>query len=215
MQLHRALLPLLFLPLVASAQNIHGPRLGMSLATQSVGGLFQNTSNLLPGVVLGYGMELPLHPQFVIMPELLWLKKGAAVRNPAQQTRSRASFNYLELPILVKVSTDAKPGGLFLTIGPSVGYYVSGRFKQWLDGELKQDFKYDLSTTDNRWQFSAAVGMGTDMKKTSFEFRAQTSLTPFSVTLQTQNIVYQLVFAWRIVPNDKPKKKKKEDEDPE
>jgi hypothetical protein len=210
MYIRALLLHLLLLALPTQAQHIHGPRLGFSAATQSAGGLFQNTSSLLPGVVLGYGMELPLHPQFVVMPELLWLRKGASVRNPAQQTRSRSAYNYLELPILVKVSTDAKPGGLFLTIGPSIGYYVSGSYKQWFNGELKQDFKYDLSQAENRWQFSAAVGMGTDMKRTSFEVRAQTSLTPFSATLQVQNIVYQLTFAWRIVP--KPKEKAAEEE---
>lgn len=203
MKLRLLLLPVLLAPVFCHAQNIHGPRLGLGLATQSVGGLFQSTSNLLPAPVFGYGVELPLHPQFVIMPELLWMTKGAVVRNQAQQTRSKSAFRYLELPVLVKVSTDAKPGGIFLTIGPSFGYYVAGRSRTWLDGELQSDVKYDLQDTDNRFQFSAAVGMGTDMKKTSFEFRAQTSLTPFSSTLQTQNIVYQLTFAWRFLPKAK------------
>ncbi len=182
----------------------------MSLATQSAGGLFQNTSNLLPGVVVGYGLELPLHPQFAIMPELLWMKKGAVVRNQAQLTKSRSSLYYLELPVMLKVSTDAKQGGLFLTIGPSLGYYLAGHYKQWYNGEVTQDIKYDLKESDNRFQFSAAVGMGTDMKRTSFEFRAQTSLTPFSATLKTQNIVYQLTFAWRIIPKEKAKKDKED-----
>jgi len=158
MLLRRALLLLLLLPVVVSAQNIHGPRLGMSLATQSVGGLFQNTSNLLPGAVVGYGIELPMHPQFIIMPELLWMKKGAVVRNQAQLTKSRSSYYYLELPVLVKVSTDAKPGGLFLTVGPSIGYYLTGRYKQWYNGDVTQDIKYDASQVSNRFQFSAAVG---------------------------------------------------------
>jgi hypothetical protein len=193
----------LALTISTTAQNIHGPRLGLSLATQSVGGLFQNTQNLLPAPVFGYGVELPMHPQFIIMPELLWMTKGAVVRNQAQQTRSKNAFRYLELPVMVKVSTDSKPGGLFLTLGPSFGYFVTGRSRTWYNGELTQDVKYDLSESDNRFQFSAAVGMGTDMKKTSFEFRAQTSLTPFSSTLQTQNIVYQMTFAWRIIPKPK------------
>jgi hypothetical protein len=208
MKLRYLLLPILLAPVLCTAQYIHGPRLGLGLATQSVGGLFQSTSNLLPAPVFGYGVELPLHPQFVIMPELLWMTKGAVVRNQVQQTRSRSAFRYLELPVLVKVSTDAKPGGIFLTIGPSIGYYVAGRSRTWFDGELKSDVKYDLQNTDNRFQFSAAVGMGTDMKKTSFEFRAQTSLTPFSATLRTQNIVYQLTFAWRIIPKPKDPREK-------
>ncbi len=203
----RFLLALLLLPAVTLAQHIHGPRLGMSLATQSVGGLFQNTSNLLPGVVFGYGMEFALHPQFIFMPELLWMTKGAVVRNNAQLTRSRSAYHYLEMPLMVKVGTDARPGGIFLTIGPSLGYYVSGTYKQWYNGDLQQDYSYDLQSTDNRFQFSGAVGMGTDMKRTSFEFRAQTSFTPFSATLQTQNIVYQLVFAWRFLPKETSGKK--------
>lgn len=194
--------------LSTTAQNIHGPRLGFSLATQSVGGLFQNTSNLLPAPVIGYGVELPMHPQFIIMPELLWMTKGAVVRNPAQLTRSRTALHYLELPVLAKISTDAKPGGLFLTIGPSLGYYVAGRYREWYNGERTRDFKYDLQQTDNRFQISAAFGIGVDWKRTSFEGRAQTSLTPFSSTFLTQNIVYQFTVGWRIVP--KPKVPKEE-----
>jgi hypothetical protein len=201
----RLIIAFALLPFCASAQHIHGPRLGMSLATQSVGGLFQSTSNLLPGMVLGYGMEFALHPQFIVMPELVYMTKGAVVRNQAQLTRSRSAYRYIELPVMVKVGTDAKPGGIFLTIGPSFGYYVAGRYKSWYDGDLVQDYKYQLASTDNRFQISGAVGMGTDMEKTSFEFRAQTSLTPFSSTLQTQNIVYQLTFAWRFVTKEKGK----------
>ncbi len=193
----------LLLPVLGLAQNIHGPRLGLGLATQSVGGLFQNTSNLLPGFVFGYGLEVAFHEQFAVMPELLWMTKGAIVRNPAQSTRSKTTLRYLELPVLFKVSTDAKPGGIFLTAGPSIGYYVAGRNRTWYNNELQSDTKYELSGSDNRFQFSAAVGMGTDMKRTSFEVRAQTSLTPFSSTLQTQNIVYQFTVAWRFLPKEK------------
>jgi hypothetical protein len=128
------------------------------------------------------------------------------VRNNAQLTRSRTAMRYLELPLMVKVGTDAKPGGIFLTIGPSIGYYLSGRTQSWFNGEKTEDIKYDLQDTDNRFQFSGAVGMGTDLKRTSFEVRAQTSFTPFSSTLQNQNVVYQLTFAWRFLPSDGEKK---------
>lgn len=205
-----SLLPSLLASMVTFAQDVHGPRLGMSLATQSVGGLFQNTDNLLPGVTFGYGAEFAMHPQFIFMPELLWLTKGAVVRNQAQLTKSRSTYHYLELPLMVKVGTDAKPGGIFLTIGPSLGYFLSGNYKAWYNDELTTDIQYDLQESDNRFQFSGAVGMGTDMKRTSFEFRAQTSFTPFSATLQTQNIVYQLTFAWRFLPKEKVKKKEDE-----
>ena len=190
------------------AQSHHGPRVGLGLATQSVGGLFQNTSNLMPAPVLGWGIEWPLHPQFAIMPELLWLTKGAVVRNQAQDTRSRSTLRYLELPVLAKVGTDAKPGGVFFTLGPSIGYYLSGNYKSWLGSDLVTDEKLELSGSDDRWQFSAAFGLGFDQDRWTFEMRAQTSLTPFSATTDVQNIVYQFVFAWRF----EIKKKKAEEE---
>src|SRR5688572_29980095 len=78
-----------------------GPRFGVGLATQSVGGLFQNSSDLLPGPLLGWHFEAPLHPQVSLMPEILWMVKGAVVRNQAQSTRSRTSLHYLEVPVSV------------------------------------------------------------------------------------------------------------------
>lgn len=186
------------------AQYYHGPRLGLGLATQSVGGLFQNTGDLLPAPVFGWGLDFPLHPQFSIMPELLWLTKGAVVRNPAEDTHSRTVFRYLELPIMVKIGTDAQPGGILITAGPSIGYFVSGHYKSWLGGDLIDDVDYDLSESDNRWDFSGAVGIGFDQKKWTFEMRAQSSLTPFSSVTEVHNIVYQFVFAWRfeVKPKD-------------
>ncbi|MEZ4738124.1 MAG: hypothetical protein R2818_01920 [Flavobacteriales bacterium] len=72
-----------------------------------------------------------------------------------------------------------------------MGYYVAGRYKQWYDGDTQQDIKYQLAETNNRFQFQCSDGHGHRHGTNSFEVRAQTSLTPFSSTLQTQNIVYQ------------------------
>ncbi len=199
----RSFLPILFLlsQALASAQNGgNGPRLGLDLATQSVGGLFQNTNNLLVGPQVGWFFDIPLHPQFSIMPEIQLMTKGAVVRNQVDQIRDRVTYRYLEVPISVKISTDEKPGGLYLLAGPSLGYYIAGRAQRWVNGQLVYDQKYDLQNTDNRFQFSMLVGMGTEWRQWAFDVRAQTSLTPFSTFTNVQNVVYALTLGYRLPP---------------
>ena len=175
-----------------------GPRFGLGLATQSVGGMFQNTSNLMPGPLLGWHFEAPLHPQLSLMPEVLWMVKGAVVRNPAQDTRSRTVLHYLEVPVSVKVSTDKEPNGIYLLVGPSIGYALTGNYKSWQGDDLVTNTKYDFSGS-KRFEFSLMVGIGSEGERWAFDVRAQTSLTPFQPTIQTQNVVYAITFAYRIV----------------
>lgn len=190
---------LLIVPFLSVAQEgHHGPRAGLALSTQTVGGLFQNTSNLMAGPLVGWHFEAPLHPQVSLMPEVLWLRKGAVIRNPAQSTRSRTTLNYLEVPLLVKVSTDKAADGLYLLAGPSLGYLVGGRYQSWLNGQQVIDQRYQLEDSNRRFQFSGLVGMGMEGPRMAFDVRAQTSLTPFDRFVRVQNVVYALTLAYRL-----------------
>lgn len=191
------LLLLCGLPAIAQ-EGHHGPRVGLGMATQSVGGIFSNTSDLLLGPIIGWHFEVPVHTQVSITPEVLWMTKGFVVRNPAQATRSRSTFRYLEVPLLAKISMDKEPNGLFLLVGPSVGYFLSGRYKTWQNGQLLQDYKYDLSTSQRRLQFSAVAGLGIEGPRWGFDVRAQSSVTPFDRVVKVQNVVYALTVAYRI-----------------
>ncbi len=177
------------------AQN--GPRLGLGLATQSVGGLFRNTSNLMPGPIAGWHFEGRVHRQVSIMPEILYMTKGFTYRNPALATRTRASFNYAEVPILFKIYTEGQDG-LYLLGGPSLGYFINGRFQQWQDGRQIIDGRYQVGNNIRRLQFSGLVGMGFQGPRWAFDVRAQTSLTPFDRFVRIQNVVYGITFAYRI-----------------
>jgi len=176
----------------------HGPRMGIGLATQSAGGFFANTTDMLLGPMLGWHFDVPLHWQVSLMPEILWMTKGSVVRNPAQGVRNRNTFRYLEVPLLVKVSTDKAADGMFLLLGPSMGYFLSGRLQTWLNGEQNTDIRYDLGQNDRRFQFSAIVGMGMDGNRWAFDVRAQTSVTPFDRIARVQNQVYALTVAYRL-----------------
>lgn len=179
-----------------------GPKAGLGLASQSIGGLFQNTSNPLGAPAFGWHFELPLHPQLSIMPEVMYVTKGGSGLNPAQQTRTRYMLRYVEVPLLVKISTGGEPGGFYLALGPAFGYYASGRLKTWLNNELVTDRKYDLSNNARRFQTSGVVGMGYEWGDWLFEIRAQTSITPFDPFLRVQNQLYTASFAWRLPVKD-------------
>lgn len=176
----------------------HGPRLGLGMATQSAGGLFQNTTDMLLGPVVGWHFELPVHWQVSIMPEVLWLTKGSVVRNPSVGARARSTFRYLEVPLLVKVSTDKAPDGMYLLFGPSAGYFLSGRYQTWLNGEQNLDIRYDLTQNERRFQFSGIIGMGMEGPRWAFDVRAQTSVTPFDRLVRVQNQVYAITVAYRM-----------------
>ncbi len=192
-------LPFLFIASLGIATHAQmGPRIGLGLATQSTGALFQNTGNLMPGPIIGWHFEAPVHPQVSIMPEILFMTKGFAFRNPAQATRQRATFRYIEIPLLAKVSLDKEEGGMYLLAGPTMGYFLGGRFRQWQENDLIFDIAYELPQNGRRLEFSGLVGMGVEGERWAFDVRAQTSLTPFERFTRIQNVVYALTLAYRM-----------------
>lgn len=200
MTMRRTLLHLFaLLPFAIAAQTGHmGPRFGPAFATLSAGGLFQNTGDLMAGPLVGWHFEAPLHPQVSLMPEILYLTKGFANRNPAQAVRNRQTYHYLEVPILIKASLDKNENGIYLLAGPSVGYFLRGRSRTWQENELLWDFKFNTPINGRKLQMSGLVGMGLEGERWAFDVRAMTSVTPFDRIQRLQNVVYALTFAYRI-----------------
>ena len=185
----------------------HGPRVGLGMATQTTGALFQNSSNLRLAPILGWYVEAPLHEQVSLLVEALWLTKGSAYRNPALSTRTQNTYRYIEVPFLAKVSTNKEPNGLFLLLGPSFGYLLSGRIESWTNGDKVIDVKHNISDSERRFQFSGLAGIGLESERMTFDVRAQTSLTPFDRFARIQNVVYAVTVGYRF----SMRKKEKED----
>ena len=97
-----------------------------------------------------------------------------------------------------RLSGTYEADGLFLLVGPSVGYYLSGRYETWQNGQLIQDVRFDLSTSQRRLQFSAVAGLPIEGPRWGFDVRAQSSVTPFDRVVKVQNVVYALTAAYRI-----------------
>ncbi|MBL7963380.1 MAG: PorT family protein [Flavobacteriales bacterium] len=185
---------------LTSAQVRTGPRIGLGLATQSVGGFFQNMSNLLPRPIFGWAWEIHVHPQVIIQPEITLVSKGFTNRNPELATRDRAVFKFIEVPLMAMFQTDQSVDGLFVSAGLVTGYKVSGKYTQWTNGDVTQDIKYDLSGTSNRWDFGPAVGLGVVWHEWTFEARAQTSLALTEPMVQVRNILYGFNFTYLFTP---------------
>jgi hypothetical protein len=182
-----------------------GPRVGLGLATQSVGGFFKNTDNLLAAPVLGWHFELPFHPQMSFMPEVLWMSKGFSVLNQAETTRTRTTFRYIEVPLFFKLHMEKTKydEGLLLLVGPSFGYFLSGRSRTWKERDLIFDTEYDLPRDGKRLEFSGVIAVGKEWKRTAFDLRAQSSIAPFSELLNVRNVVYAITFGYRMSPGQK------------
>lgn len=180
-----------------------GPRIGLGLATQSVGGFFRNTNDLMPAPVLGWHFEFAFHPQLSIMPEVLWMSKGFSVRNPAETTRTRAAFRYLEMPVLFKIHMEKKKfdEGLYLLVGPSLGYFLNGRSRTWKERDLIFDDIYNEPRNGGRrLEFSGVIAMGKEWARTAFDIRAQSSIAPFEKLTNVRNVVYSATWAYRLTP---------------
>jgi len=202
---------LFFLPLFTFAQTRNGPRAGLSMATIS-GGQFLNWSGLPKfGPIGGWAWEVKWTNQASFLFEPMYMSKGSLTQDPMLNSWTRVRLGYLELPIMVKLSLDKEPEGIFLTGGLIGGYWINGKQVVKQDGTVLLEQQYALTGAKNREQASVAAGLGWDRKNTAFEVRIQTSVTPFSPVVRGQNLVVGLHFTYYIPKKGSASKKKDKD----
>jgi len=208
------LLLLFFVPFLVLAQQARsGPRVGLSMATISAGQLQWNG---LPkfGPILGWSWSIPWTRQASFLIEPMYMSKGSLTQNAVQNAWTRVRLGYLELPVVIKLSMDTLPGGIFLSGGVIGGYLINGRQVVKQNGSVTFDQSYILAGSSKREQVSVSVGLGWDKKQTSFEVRMQTSITPFSTVVRGQNLVAGLHFTYYLPKKGSvPKKKKVHEEE--
>lgn len=104
-----------------------------------------------------------LSPRFSIQPELNYLTTGEwwEDEDSVDIWKVVETFNYLQIPVLVKVHL--VPEGKvdpFLLAGPVMGFLLSAREKEYLNGEL--DDNYDIKDFFKSTDFGAAIGGGAE-----------------------------------------------------
>jgi hypothetical protein len=194
------------LPFSAAAQLKTGPRIGLSLATISAGGLFNWNGLPKPGPILGWSFEVPWTDQASFLFEPMYIAKGSLVQNSILNTWTSVRLGYMEMPVLFKISTNPEPDGLFLTAGFMGGILMNGRQVVRQNGTVLYDQNFYLRGAKNRTQMSAGVGVGWDRPRSHFEIRFQTSISPFSTIIQGQNLVAGLHYTYLLPLATTPKK---------
>lgn len=188
----------LLLPFIVAAQGSrNGPKLGIDIGTQTAGQFLAWYGLPKLGFIAGWSFEAPITSQVSLLIEPMYIGKGSVTTNAQYKTRGSVALNYLELPLMLKVSTNPDPQGLFISGGLMYGYFLYGKVRNYQDGNLVNAYDFSPSNNTNRSQISAALGIGHEMGHWMWELRGQSSLNTFNTLDRSHNVVYSLQIAWR------------------
>ena len=204
---------------LASAQvSRNGPKIGLDIGTQTAGQFLAWSGNPKVGLIAGWSFEAPITSQVSLLIEPMYIGKGSVTVNSQLKLRTSVALNYLEMPLLLKLSTNPDPQGLFLTGGLMYGCLIHGRVKSFDNGSLISDYDFSPSTNTNRGQWSAALGIGHEMGSWMWELRGQSSLNTFDRFIRSHNVVYSVQVCWRFPSADQKARKqleKRKENDPD
>lgn len=205
---------IVLLPMAASAQESrNGPKFGVGIGTQTAGQFLAWSGLPKVGPIAGWSFEAPITSQVSLLIEPMFIGKGSVTVNSVYKTRSTIALNYLEMPLLLKVSTDPDPQGMYLSGGLMYGYLLYGKVKNYQYGDLVSQYDFNPSGTTNRGQWSAALGLGHEVGHWLFELRGQSSLNTFDRFIRSHNVVYSFQAAWRFATHAEREAKRKAAED--
>ncbi|MBK7286578.1 MAG: hypothetical protein IPI95_05425 [Flavobacteriales bacterium] len=104
------------------------------------------------------------------------------------------------MPLMLKVSTNPDPQGLFLCGGLMYGYFLFGKVRNYQDGTLVSAYDYSPSDNTHRSQFSAALGIGHERALDVGTARPEQPEHLRGHPAFAHNVVYSLQVAWRFHP---------------
>ncbi|WP_170299168.1 porin family protein [Larkinella terrae] len=109
------------------------------------------------GVIINYGVG----NVFSIQPEILYTRRSVkfAGEESGQKFSVQASFNAVEVPLLLKLSFGRKTR-FFVNAGPYISYGLDGRVKFVVDGQTLADEKQKLTNDDARLEYGVTGGLG-------------------------------------------------------
>jgi len=120
-----------------------GIKAGATLNSVSIDFTDGTTAENKNGGMAGVFLQFPANSRFTFQPEVLWVMKGAKLKQGTDSVR--LSFDEIEVPLLANVNLTGGPTPLCLIVGPFIGFRTSAELKQGLE---KQDLKDDTESTD-------------------------------------------------------------------
>ena len=106
-----------------------GVRAGVNFAEQHINTDDDYQSNQITGLVIGIPLELALSKFIALQPEINFQQRGGEVvyfNSQGIRTSVENEFNYLEIPLLLKVGYTSNRFSLAAVGGPSFSYALGG-----------------------------------------------------------------------------------------
>ncbi len=122
-----------------------------------------------PGVIGGFGLRIAFIDYLALQPELFYSMKGfkRIYDVGGEELALFLRVNYIELPILLKVTIPAGPVMPNFYAGPALATRVKLEGHTIMDGKKEEFFEYQRVTYNNRvriFDLSIAMGGGIDIK---------------------------------------------------
>ncbi|WP_162425862.1 porin family protein [Pontibacter pudoricolor] len=150
------------------AQTISvGPRLGVNFGTQKIPGSdadfaknWNDNAEANTGLQIGGVANIKFNETFSVQPELLFTQKGYKYEGDTRSVTGK--YDYLELPVLAKISFGSPDFQGFITAGPTFGYWASGKDTYKIGGsEFSEDVDFDNDNyIENRSEIGGSIGVG-------------------------------------------------------
>ncbi len=118
-----------------------------------------------PGFHFGLFVWMPLSKKLGVKSEVLYTQKGYMEQQITISGQANLFFNsnYLEVPILLQTNLGGDGLQAFFNVGPSIGYWLSGktitRFPSTNESPIKTDIVFDTHEY-NRIELSLNAGIG-------------------------------------------------------
>jgi hypothetical protein len=105
------------------------PKIGISQSTVTFSDQIRNgaTVNSKTGLVVGFGIELPVNKYIAVQPEVLFHQKGWIdhAKTTGRTAKETFTLNYVEIPVLLKLKVSI----LHLHAGPFVAFGIGGKYR--------------------------------------------------------------------------------------
>ncbi len=185
------LVAMLMLGTAVQAQFSIIPKAGISLANVNFDEDEDGQKSNL-GFVAGLGFNIPITSDnfFSLQPELLYVQKGYRFNESGENVKS--IFNYVDLPILLKINFGTETVKAYVNAGPSFGYWLGGKLKSGDDeakikfGDSNNQTNDEITLDKNDWnrldiglQFGGGVGLGVGPGSVLLDARYGFGLTDF------------------------------------
>lgn len=114
---------------------------------------------------------------FSFQPEVMYVRRGARKVVEGSEYYRQINMNYIDVPLLARLSFNLKVAELYFNLGPYVGYMMSAKIKdktfdeeqnKWVEGDYKYDFDQEFV---GRWDVGAVMGVGVRLLMVIVEVR--------------------------------------------